>query len=447
MEQNYEEHQNGYGHSDYGQQQQQQPPPQQPQFRPITSAPQYSAPPQPSQQPQYAPYPMYAPSPYPQMQQQMTDPYSQYVSQYHQPYTDPVLYQQYNQKNGLNLQFYLQQNAQLMSSHPYQNGMPCRSLYIGNLSEKVTDGLMYDIFGMMGAIESCKVCKDKATGQSAGYGFVDYYDPRVAALALSQLSGRKIYGVELKVNWAFNTLGGGTKEDTSGHYHLFVGDISPEVDDKALFNAFNVFGSLSDAKVMMDPAQPGKSRGYGFVAFRKKEDAQRALSEMNGEWLGTKAIRCNWANQRGPMPGMDGEMDSNKYGSSSSSSSSSRDSGRSFGGRNEPQLDYSTVLTQASISNTSVYVGGVTADISSDMLQSAFKDYGTIEEVRLQPDKGFAFIRYQTHENAAKAIVGMNNKMVGNRIMRCSWGKERTPSTFGSSSGGSGSSSGLGTRY
>lgn len=44
----------------------------------------------------------------------------------------------------------------------------------------------------------------------------------------------------------------------------------------------------------------GKSRGFGFVAFRERADAEQAIATMNGEWLGSRAIRCNWANQKTP---------------------------------------------------------------------------------------------------------------------------------------------------
>lgn len=43
----------------------------------------------------------------------------------------------------------------------------------------------------------------------------------------------------------------------------------------------------------------GKSRGFGFVVFKEKADAEKALAGMNGQWLGSRAIRCNWANQKG----------------------------------------------------------------------------------------------------------------------------------------------------
>lgn len=63
----------------------------------------------------------------------------------------------------------------------------------------------------------------------------------------------------------------------------------------------------SDARVMWD-VNSGKSRGYGFVAFRDKTDAEQAIATMNGEWLGSRAIRCNWANQKGqPGPGGQGQ--------------------------------------------------------------------------------------------------------------------------------------------
>ena len=61
--------------------------------------------------------------------------------------------------------------------------------------------------------------------------------------------------------------GGGVKEDTHNHFHVFVGDLSPEVNDEALTKAFGAFPTMSEARVMWD-MNSGKSRGYGFLAFR-----------------------------------------------------------------------------------------------------------------------------------------------------------------------------------
>ena len=84
--------------------------------------------------------------------------------------------------------------------------------------------------------------------------------------------------------------------NTTGRYHVFVGDLSPEVNDGILAMAFGDFGTVTDARVMWDK-DSGKSRGYGFLAFVDKTDAEQAIANMNGEKLGSREIRVNWANQ------------------------------------------------------------------------------------------------------------------------------------------------------
>jgi nucleolysin TIA-1/TIAR len=97
---------------------------------------------------------------------------------------------------------------------------------------------------------------------------------RSAEQALNTLNGRKIFDTEIRVNWAYQNTGtgvggmpGAPREDTQNHFHVFVGDLSPEVNDEALGKAFGAFGTLSEARVMWD-MNSGKSRGYGFLAFR-----------------------------------------------------------------------------------------------------------------------------------------------------------------------------------
>ena len=60
--------------------------------------------------------------------------------------------------------------------------------------------------------------------------------------------------------------------------NLYVKNLSPDVDDSKLTEMFANFGVITSAKVMREPS--GKSRGFGFVAFEKKEAATRAIHEM-----------------------------------------------------------------------------------------------------------------------------------------------------------------------
>lgn len=39
-------------------------------------------------------------------------------------------------------------------------------------------------------------------------------------------------------------------------------------------------------------------KGYGFISFVNKSDAETAIGQMNGQWLGTRKIRTNWATRK-----------------------------------------------------------------------------------------------------------------------------------------------------
>uniref|UniRef100_A0A1A9VQM8 RRM domain-containing protein n=1 Tax=Glossina austeni TaxID=7395 RepID=A0A1A9VQM8_GLOAU len=82
-------------------------------------------------------------------------------------------------------------------------------------------------------------------------------------------------------------------------FHIFVGDLSSEIETQQLREAFAPFGEVSDCRVVRDP-QTLKSKGYGFVSFIKKSEAESAITAMNGQWLGSRSIRTNWATRKPP---------------------------------------------------------------------------------------------------------------------------------------------------
>jgi len=80
-----------------------------------------------------------------------------------------------------------------------------------------------------------------------------------------------------------------------------------------------------------------------------------------------------------------------------------------------------------------VYVGNLSPEVSEDLLISIFQIYGPIEEVRIQKDKGFAFVKFSNHDQATRAIIAVHGSVIGTRPVKCSWGKERngvTPSAL-----------------
>lgn len=78
---------------------------------------------------------------------------------------------------------------------------------------------------------------------------------------------------------------------------LFVGGLSWSTNDEGLRSAFERFGSVSEAKVIMD-RDTGRSRGFGFVTFEDDEDAQNAISSLDGADLDGRKIKVNEAQER-----------------------------------------------------------------------------------------------------------------------------------------------------
>ncbi|KAI8472361.1 MAG: hypothetical protein J3K34DRAFT_519833 [Monoraphidium minutum] len=263
-------------------------------------------------------------------------------------------------------------------------------LYFGNLHPCVTVSALQDICSYFGAVDQVKVIKDKTSGVSAGYGFVKYADRRCALVALQYLNSKSLFGQEMRVNWAFQSH---QREDTSGHWHLFVGDLGQDVTDAVLFAAFSQLpGGCSDARVMWDHAT-GRSKGYGFVAIRSREEAQAAIDAMHGQVVGSRRVRCGWAQH--------------KQDESSS-------------------LTAPEEVDKADPANTNVYLGNIAPDWSEAEVTAHFAGFGPVAEIKLHKKGGYGFVRYREHADAVRAIAATNTQSFYGRAVKACWGKNAT---------------------
>ncbi|CAN1146853.1 Glycine-rich RNA-binding protein 2, mitochondrial [Linum perenne] len=82
---------------------------------------------------------------------------------------------------------------------------------------------------------------------------------------------------------------------------LFIGGLAYATDDQSLKEAFDRYGDVVDAKVILD-RDTGRSRGFGFVNFADDEAANSAVSAMDGQELHGRNIRVSIANERPSTP-------------------------------------------------------------------------------------------------------------------------------------------------
>ena len=78
---------------------------------------------------------------------------------------------------------------------------------------------------------------------------------------------------------------------------LFVGNLSFETTENDLQDTFAAHGTVVEANLMMDRVS-GRSRGFGFVTMSTPEEAQAAISALNGKSIGGRALTVNVAKPR-----------------------------------------------------------------------------------------------------------------------------------------------------
>ena len=103
------------------------------------------------------------------------------------------------------------------------------------------------------------------------------------------LSGHRVGGLETRRR--------AQRENVDMSKKLFVGGLSWGTDDAGLRAAFEVFGTVEDAKVISD-RETGRSRGFGFVTFADSAEAEAAIEQMNGAQLDGRTLNVNVARDR-----------------------------------------------------------------------------------------------------------------------------------------------------
>lgn len=78
---------------------------------------------------------------------------------------------------------------------------------------------------------------------------------------------------------------------------LYVGNLSYDATDETLKEAFESYGPLASAQVIID-RMTNRSRGFGFVEFENSGEAQTAIAEMDGKDLLGRPLRVNEARPR-----------------------------------------------------------------------------------------------------------------------------------------------------
>lgn len=90
------------------------------------------------------------------------------------------------------------------------------NIYVGNISWKLTDAELKTAFEAHGQVSTARIIKEKYTGKSRGFGFVEMPEKSEAETAITNLNGKELKGREIVVNKA-RTRKEGHKSSSRGN--------------------------------------------------------------------------------------------------------------------------------------------------------------------------------------------------------------------------------------
>ncbi|CAK8577521.1 unnamed protein product [Lathyrus sativus] len=289
-----------------------------------------------------------------------------------------------------------------------------RTIWLGDLHHWMDETFLHNCFAHTGEVVSAKVIRNKQTGTSEGYGFVEFYSRGTAEKVLQNFNGAMMPNTDqpFRLNWATFSAGGGgggerRSSEATSDLSVFVGDLAIDVNDAMLQEVFaSRFSSIKGAKVVID-SNTGRSKGYGFVRFGDENERTRAMTEMNGVYCSSRPMRVGVATPK------------KTYGNPQQYSSQVL----AGGGHSSNGAVAQGSQSEGDSNNTTIFVGGLDSEISDEDLRQPFLQYGDVVSVKIPIGKGCGFVQLADRKNAEEAIQGLNGTVIGKQTVRLSWGR------------------------
>ncbi|KAB8108102.1 hypothetical protein EE612_043449 [Oryza sativa] len=263
------------------------------------------------------------------------------------------------------------------------------NIFIKNLDKSIDNKALYDTFSVFGNILSCKVATEMS-GESKGYGFVQFELEEAAQNAISKLNGMLLNDKKVYVGPFVRKQ---ERENVSGNpkfNNVYVKNLLESTTEDNLKEIFGKFGPITSVVVMREG--DGKSRCFGFVNFENPDDAARAVEDLNGKKFDDKEWYVCRAQKKSER-----EM--------------------------ELKEKFEKNIKEAADKNqgTNLYLKNLDDSIDDDeKLKEIFADFGTITSCKVMRDlngvsKGSGFVAFKSAEDASRALVAMNGKMIGSK--------------------------------
>jgi len=344
------------------------------------------------------------------------------------------------------------------------------NLIVNYLPQTMTQEEIRSLFSSIGEVESCKLIRDKVTGQSLGYGFVNYHRIEDASKAIQTLNGLRLQNKTIKVSYARPS-----SEAIKGA-NLYVSGLPKHMAQPDLERLFSSCGNIITSRILCDNITgvnkgdgcvPGLSKGVGFIRFDQRIEAERAIQKLNGTIPegATEPITVKFANnpsnnakaipplaaylapqaaRRALGAALHPASRFSPYGLPTGldlglnlkegPGKAVHQYGKGIQPRYSPLagdlLAGGSLLSGMAATNGSgwcIFVYNLAPETEENILWQLFGPFGAVQNVKVIRDlqtnkcKGFGFVTMTNYEEALVAIQSLNGYTLGNRVLQVSF--------------------------
>lgn len=329
------------------------------------------------------------------------------------------------------------------------------NLIVNYLPQTMSQDEIRSLFVSFGEVESCKLIRDKVTGQSLGYGFVNYVRQEDAEKAINALNGLRLQNKTIKVSIARPS-----SESIKGA-NLYVSGLPKNMTQSDLESLFSPYGKIITSRILCDNIT-GLSKGVGFIRFDQRFEADRAIKELNDTTPknSTEPITVKFANNPSsnknsmqplaayiaPQNGRGGRVFPSNTAAGAAAAAAAvaihPNAGRysSVISRYSPLT--SDLITNGMIQGNTIsssgwciFVYNLAPETEENVLWQLFGPFGAVQSVKVIRDlqsnkcKGFGFVTMTNYEEAVLAIQSLNGYTLGNRVLQVSFKTNKNKQT------------------
>lgn len=157
----------------------------------------------------------------------------------------------------------------------------CKSVFVCDLP-KLTEIELRQVFGFYGEIALLRVVAEVVEEAVR----IEYTTPEAADEAQQMVNHAAMKGKTSRC--LLTSTVEKILQTMEADHRLVIRGLDLQIDSRGLRDACGLFGTVLDSKVELDEYE--RSKGYGFAHFANREDAQRALSSVNGMQIGDSTV-------------------------------------------------------------------------------------------------------------------------------------------------------------